>query len=203
MENQLIPKQITGNQTNFSAKRECTDIGEAILFYRTAKMRLLDVNHWSKICNSALTTFQLTDKEGLNTSELVDGSLIKINIPGPGTSLGNGFDWVGVEEVAHQSETDMDEWFVFRVRPVANPAEKAATPAHFFTSEATSTFLVKRVGNSVFAEVHGRNETANNEQSGMLDNLRNTIVGGAAKIGFSYPQWKLLVEGIVRNENGH
>lgn len=203
MENQLIPLQTIGNQMDIGAERVCSDIGEAILFYRTAKMRLLDVNRWAEICKSSMTSFQLTDSEGSNTSDLVEGSLIKINIPGPGPSVGNGFDWVGVEKVGHQSETDMDEWFGFRVRPIANPAEAATNPAHFFTSDATSTFLVKRVGNSVFAEVHGRNESANNEQLGMLDNLRNTIVGGAAKIGLSYPQWKLLVEGVVRNENGH
>lgn len=70
----------------------------------------------------------------------------------------------------------------------------------FFTSEATSTFQVKRIGQTVYAEEHGRNEVPNKDTSFATDNIRNTFVGWSAKIGLSYPQWKSLVEGIVETD---
>jgi hypothetical protein len=62
---------------------------------------------------------------------------------------------------------------------------------------ATSTFQVKRIGNCVSAEEHGRNEVPNLETGHLLDNIRNAIVSAGAKIGFSYPQWKSLVSGLL------
>ena len=200
MENQLIPEQLIGNEMNASASRVCTDIGEAALFYANAKTKLLAVNNWSQICNSGITTFQLTDRLGADTVELLEGSLIKIDIPGPATSIGKGFDWVRIEKIAQQSDTELNEWFGFRVRPCQHPSSKELATAHFFTDQSTATFLVRRVGNSVFAEVHGRNETPNNEDVSMLDHIRNTMVGTASKIGLSFPQWQLLVDGIVKDE---
>ncbi len=200
MENQLIPEQLIGNEVNATASQVCTDIGEAALFYATAKTKLLAVNNWSKICNSGITTFQLTDSLGTETVELFEGNLIKIDIPGPASSLGKGFDWVRVEAIAQQSETELNEWFGFRVRPCQNPSSKELATAHFLTNQSTATFLVRRVGNSVFAEVHGRNETPNGENLSTLDHIRNTMVGTASKIGLSFPQWQLLVDGIVKDE---
>ncbi len=200
MENQLIPEQLIGNEINASASRVCKDIGEAALFYANAKAKLMAVNNWAQICGSGSTTFQLTDSLGANTVELIEGSLIKIDIPGPATSLGKGFDWVRVEKIAQQSETELNEWFGFRVRPCQHPGDEEVATAHFFTDQSTSTFLVRRVGNSVFAEVHGRNETSNNENVSMLDHIRNTMVGTASKLGLSFPQWQLLADSIVKDE---
>ena len=71
--------------------------------------------------------------------------------------------------------------------------------AHFFKDAATSTFQVKRIANEVYAEVHGRNEVANTEANATTDKIRNTVVGWSAKLGLSFPQWKSLVTGIVKN----
>ena len=49
--------------------------------------------------------------------------------------------------------------------------------------------------------MHGRNEEANTAESDFFDGLRNMAVGYSAKMGLSFPQWKLLVEGIVSVKN--
>lgn len=203
MENLLIPKQHEGAKTDVSASLECENFAEAILFFGKAKSRLFDVNRWSEISGNSTTTFQLTDSLGHNTSILVEGSFIKIDIPGPGTASGGGFDWVRVEEVAQQSESAIDDWVGFRVRPCHPPNKPELPTAHFFTAAASSTFLLRRVDHTVSAEVHGRNEVANTEVDRVLDNVRNVLVGTAAKIGFSYPAWKLLVDGVVNNDDEH
>jgi hypothetical protein len=88
-------------------------------------------------------------------------------------------------------------------RPASNPSTEDNSTAHFLTEEATSTFQVKRLGNAIFAEEHGRNEVANTATGSVLDNIRNTFVGLGAKIGFSYPQWKALVKGLLSNESNY
>ncbi len=60
--------------------------------------------------------------------------------------------------------------------------------------------MVKRSGSKVLAEVHGRNEEPNDDVDGIFDGLRNAMVGYAAKLGFSVPQWKLLAEGLVKKD---
>ena len=197
MKNLLIPKQYEGAETNVSSSMEFENFAEAILFFGKAKSRLFDVNRWSEISGNSTTTFQLTDSLGNDTSILVEGSFIKIDIPGPGTVSGGGFDWVRVEEISHQSESSLEDWVGFRVRPCHPPNKPELPIAHFFTDKATSTFLIRRVDHKVIAEVHGRNEIANSDADRVFDNVRNILIGTAAKIGFSYPNWKLLVAGIV------
>jgi hypothetical protein len=70
--------------------------------------------------------------------------------------------------------------------------------AHFFTEEATSNFMVKRVGNKVSAEVHGRNEKPNTEAEKLVDKARNTAVATGAVTGFAKLQWKSLVNGLIK-----
>jgi len=43
----------------------------------------------------------------------------------------------------------------------------------------------------------GRNEIINVDNENFSDNVRNYLVGLAAKIGASYPQWKSLIKGMA------
>jgi len=43
----------------------------------------------------------------------------------------------------------------------------------------------------------GRNEIINVDNENMSDNIRNYLVGLAAKMGASYPQWKSLLKGMA------
>jgi len=200
MENKLVPVQELGSSMDARSETVLKDIGEAVVFYQLARLRLLDVNNWERVCGTSATTFQLTLADGSPSFRLEVGNLIRIDIPGPGPSAGEGYDWVRIESIAHNEESELDEWTGFTVRPCASPLHPELGVAHFFSDVATSTFMVGRSGQTVWAEMHGRNEVPNAETEKIFDGIRNAMVGWTAKIGLSYPQWKLLVEGLVAKE---
>lgn len=196
MENQ-IPKQEDGGKVDTSAKAEFTTLESAAAFYDLAKQRLLNVSNWSEICKVPLSTFILTDTSG-NTidGEASEGNYIKIDIPGPATHAGDSFDWVRIEKITEEVAKNRAT-LTLQARPTANPTTKDPSTAHFFTAQATSTFQIKRIGLTVFAEEHGRNEVPNTDTSSITDNVRNTLVGWTARLGLSYPQWTSLVKGLT------
>lgn len=196
-----VPAQFTGSEMNAVEKVELPSGAEAVFFFKIVKERLLDVNKWAEIAGISMSTFKLTDSKGNEVSRKVtDGDYIKIDIPGPGPKAGKGYDWVVIENIRSETSDDA-EVLSFTARPASNPTTDDNDTAHFLRHEATSTFQVKRIGNTIYAEEHGRNEVANTDTSNMLDNIRNTVVGLGARIGFSYPQWKALVKGLLSNKN--
>lgn len=192
-----VPRQQTGSKMNAVEKKVMNSEAEAKLFFTTVKERLLDVNNWAEIADVPMSTFKLTDSLGNEVDRMVtEGDYLKIDIPGPGTKIGDGYDWVLIEEVKEETK-EGSELLSMRARPASNPMNNDENIAHFLTDQATSTFQVKRVGNTIYAEEHGRNEVTNTKTGRTLDNLRNTLVGWSARIGLSYPQWKGLVAGFL------
>lgn len=190
-----IPDQQEGSKIDVEESRNFETMQDATIFFSVACHRLLNINLWGDI--AGLSSFQLFDEQGNEVvREGMQGDYIRIDIPGPGTQLGDGFDWVRIEEIFRHQD-DKEELLSVKVRPSINPMAKGTSTAHFLKAEATSTFIVRRLHLRVQAEEHGRNEMANTDTTHILDNARNLLVGGAAKLGLSYPQWKLLVKGIM------
>ena len=194
-----IPTQQTGTKTDtwFSIIAD-TEQGAAGLF-KTAVERLQDVNQWSRLCGISSAAFRLTDALGTEVDRLIQmGDHFRIDIPGPGTITGNGYDWVKIENIETQLNPQAEwEAMSIRVRPSPNPLNTDESTAHFFSHDATSTFLVKREKKRVTAEVHGRNEQPNTATDNTIDKLRNTLIGKAAITGLGDTQWKQLVKGIL------
>lgn len=196
-----VPAQEIGSKMDAVEEITLDSESEAIHFFKIVKDRLLDVNRWAEFAGAASSDFYLTDANGVMVHrKATDGDRIKIDIPGPGTKTGNGFDWVTIEEIKSEIIGDA-EVLSITARPSDNPLNSSTDTAHFLNDKATSTFQVKRVGKIIFAEEHGRNEVPNTETDHPLDNVRNTFVGWGAKIGFSYPQWKALVRGLLNHES--
>ncbi|HEX8332444.1 MAG TPA: hypothetical protein VF622_07455 [Segetibacter sp.] len=195
----IIPDQQTGAKTDIKASEECTSVDEAKQLFSEARQRLLNVNNWHHLCGAVSATFKLTDEAGNEVNQEVQtGNYFKIDIPGPGTVTGEGYDWVKVERIEARDEASVaDEIVAIKVRPASNPLNAKTDVAHFFTDEATSSFLVQRTGNTVTAEVHGRNEKPNTAADAVVDKTRNTMVATGAIVGFSSAQWKSLVSGIL------
>lgn len=192
-----VPVQTTGSEMNAIEKVQCKSIAEAAGLYQTVKSRLMDINSWAALARLPMSSFKLFDSAGRAAyRNPVEGDYIRIDIPGPGTRIGHGYDWVIIEALVEESGKNA-EAISMRVRPAAHPLGDDEYVAHFLKSCATSTFQVKRIDNCVSAEEHGRNEVANLETGNLLDNIRNAIVSAGAKIGFSYPQWKSLVSGLL------
>lgn len=199
LEHHNIPPQKIGEQMDVVEKRSFDDELSAMDFFELVKHRLLDVNRWSALAGTALSNFQLTNNYGNLVDRLVqEGDYLRIDIPGPGSSAGDGYDWVRVETIVEEREPGAETISV-TVRPAANPLSNNNDTAHFLTEQATSTFQVKRIGTHIYASEHGRNELANTYNTNTTDNIRNMLVGWAATLGFSYPQWKSLVSGLLKD----
>lgn len=197
---QNIPVQQEGGKSDVAESITLDSNAAAKQFFRTTCQRLKDVNKWHEVCGSEATKFTLIDGEGNAAHRYVqEGDYFRINIPGPGSSAGNGFDWVRVEEISLKEDKTEDIFFI-RVRPTEPPIKNEGEVAHFFKDQATSTFMVRRKGNTISAGVHGRNEKPNVDASQIKDKVRNAIVGTASLLGFSLPQWKMLVKGLVKTE---
>ena len=195
----LVPQQETGAQSNTEAVRSFETREAATDFFGKLKDRLLNVDNWHTLAGKATADFVLTDNSGEEVDRPVQqGDHFKIDIPGPGTATGEGYDWVQVESI-EEERTKEGETLAVQVRPATNPLNDKPDVAHFFSDEATSCFMVKRDGTTITAGVYGRNEKPNTGAEALLDKARNVAVATGAISGFAKLQWKSLVEGLVRD----
>jgi hypothetical protein len=197
-DNNIIPNNDSGVQTNTESSEELKTEKEAEDLYKTACQRLVDINNWQNIAGKATASFQLTDKSGKEVDRVVQkGDHFKIDIPGPGSFSGEGFDWVQIEAIEN-GHNEGSQWTAIKVRPATNPRNENKDVAHFFSEETTSTFMVRKEGNKVIAGVYGRNEKPNTETETQIDKIRNTAIAAGAITGLSKIQWKSLVNGLVK-----
>jgi hypothetical protein len=197
----IVPTQHEGLRTGASVNEESATRHDAILLFEKAKKRLLDINRWHSLCGEGSAEFSLTNEQG----ELVAdrdprvGDLIRIKLPAPPDPAGDGYDWVRIEEFENKKDLLRDEdIFGFRVRPVKSPFRREAEAAHFYTTSATSTFLVVRTTSTVTAMEKGRNEVPNSLVKALASRIRNVAIAIGAWLGFSKSQWTKLVKGIIK-----
>lgn len=196
---ELIPSQHSGQSNDNFYEHSCASSEEADKLYSAAVDRLLNVNQWGEFAGTVSATFKLTDAEGTPVKRNVwENDYIRIDIPGPGNKAGDGYDWVQVERIDDSEDQEGDIAFMsLTVKPSANPSNKTEGTAHFFEESASSTFIVRKDRTRVIAEIHGRNEHVNKSSSKKIDNIRNTVVAGSAKAGFSDIQWSNLAKGLI------
>ena len=197
----IIPPQHTGKDIEAEASVEFETDADAINFYHTAKKRLLCVNEWHQLAGLISAKFQLTDENGEEIDrEAQQGYYIRVDIPGPGSKEGDGYDWGLIEEL-NEIEFEDIQSIGFRVRPAANPKKHSEHIAHFYDESATSNFIITREGNIVTASIIDRNIKPNDEAESVMDKIRHTVAGMAALASFSKIQWQNLAEGFVKKED--
>src|SRR5688572_13847783 len=171
----IIPTQQTGKAIDAESSIELTGEMEARSFFAEVKKRLQNVNQWKNYAGNLSATFQLVNAEGREMDRPAQkGDYFKIDIPGPGSTSGKGYDWVQIEEVESKSTPD-GESFGFRVRPTDNPQSNKQDVAHFYSEESTSSFIVQRHGNRVTASIHDRNTKPNTDADSTVDKLRDAV----------------------------
>lgn len=197
-----VPPQHTGAKSDTEHSVTLSTVDRAKTLFGLARKRLLDVSNWDKIADGPSAHFQLTSPRGKDVFRNAQrGDKIRIAIPAPGTATGNGFDWVEVEEINEIYDANDTESVAIRVRPCPSPLNDSDSTAHFFTDDATSSFVVLRRSNTVQAEVHGRNEKPNTKESDtFLDKARNAVVALGALAGMNKPQWTALVKGLLKTD---
>ncbi len=196
----IIPTQYTGKEVEAEDSVELNNAEEAVLFYEEAKRRLLNVNQWHQVAGMVSARFQAMDGNGSALERSVkQGDYMRVDIPGPGSKAGEGYDWVKVEEVKELQKEPMQSIGI-RVRPVANPTSNENSIAHFYDESATSTFIITREGNKVTANILDRNLKPNEDNASLTDKIRDTTVGIGAIGMFSKVQWNRLASGLVEEK---
>ncbi|UTA67643.1 hypothetical protein [Emticicia sp. 21SJ11W-3] len=194
-----IPTQREGTSYDTVSEESFSTEKQAKAQFQISKQRLLAVNHWHEVIGSDNLQFKLIDARAEPVDRLpMVGDYIKIEIPGPTNTSGEGYDWVIIENIV-EDERVHEEFISITIRPSANPQKKAGKEetAHFFDDAATNTFIVKRKEMKLKAEVHGRNEKPNIEGVGLIDKIRNTFVAFGGILGASKLQWKSLTDGLL------
>lgn len=194
----LVPEQQTGKPIDAESSVELPEEKSARIFFEKVKDRLQHVERWKDYAGNLSAQFQLVDQEGVDVQRPPQkGDYFKIDIPGPGSKTGAGYDWVQIEEV-ESSSTPHSEMFGFRVRPTDNPQDTRKDVAHFYSQESTSSFVVARNGNRVTASIHDRNTKPNTEADSAVGKIRDTVVGTVGVLSLSKIQWQQLTDGLVQ-----
>ncbi|OJV19178.1 MAG: hypothetical protein BGO21_20985 [Dyadobacter sp. 50-39] len=193
-----VPGQERGDSVTAEASRTLENVIAAKAFFHQAESRLLDVSQWHGLAGEALARFILTDQAGNPVEGTASqGLLIKIDIPGPGSESGRGYDWVTIEEIKRVDSNEMQST-ALRVRPVAAPGSGKEEPTHFYDEGSTSTFTVTREHDRVTAAIYDRNINPNTEADSLIDKIRNAITGLVGEKVFSKIQWQALVDGLLK-----
>jgi hypothetical protein len=195
----MIPQQEHGAKSATTHSIKLPGISSAKELFQIARRNLLNVNNWHQLAGTGSAVFHVVNSHGEETNDVVkEGNYLRITIPNiPGTPDGSGDDWVKVERINEHEEPDY-EYVGIRVRPAVPPFHNKHEVAHFFATDATSTFSIERNLNTVVAAVNGRNEKPNTATHTLLSKIRNFFVATGAMLGFNKPQWKSLVKGLVR-----
>jgi len=196
----IVPPQFKGQEIEAEATKELKDETDAKSLYNVARMKLLDVNNWKKIAGAITAQFQIIDESGKEVHrEVKKGDYLRIDIPGPGSKEGDGYDWVLVEELNEINKESLQS-VGFRVRPNENPFGEKNETAHFYSKEATSSFIITRENSKVISWIVDRNLLPNTESGSLADKVRDVAVGISAIAGFSKVQWQGLADGLIGNK---
>ena len=197
----MVPPQFKGQEIEIEATQDLEKEEEAQHLYEIAKKKLLNVNDWNKIAGAVTARFQIVDKNGNEVQrEIQKGDYLRIDIPGPGSKEGDGFDWVLVEELKKIDHPSVQS-AGFRVRQTVNPFGHKNETAHFYSKEATSSFIIIREKTKVIAWIIDRNLRPNTDQESLTDKIRDMAVGMSAIAGFSKMQWQGLADGLIENQS--
>lgn len=200
MTEQNIPEQYTGVSVDVVSESAAGSVERAKIVYGMMQSRLLEVNRWQEFSGKKMAKFTLYDRGGNPVFRPVEiGDYFRIEIPAPDNESGNGDDWVEVQTIVFDTD-EKEPGTIITVKPVSCPLNSKDGVAHFLSDEASSTFIVRRSSDRVFAEVHGRNEKPNVKDVDLKEKIRNTLVTTGSVIGFSKLQWKLLTDGIINFE---
>lgn len=194
---EIIPEQQVGEAIYAESSVEMNDEMSAMIFFEEVKRRLANVNSWHTISGGLTAKFQLVNNKRKMVERTVrKGDYLKIDIPGPGSRTGDGFDWVVVEEMESMSSQE-EEFFAFRVRPAENPLKENGDIAHFYSPDSTSTFTVTRNGNNITAGIYDRNIKPNEDVYFTIDKIRDTVIAATGLVALSKVQWQKLTDGLL------
>ncbi len=197
----LPPVNKKGSENNAMSFLICQSETEAFERFKKLSQNLLKIDSWNVNAGKNPTEFFVykDGKENQDLSLLVkENDLVKIKIPAPKNKLGNGFDWVIVHKIQSIESVDMKA-FLLQMKPHSCPENSNGNTAHFYTEDASSTFILAKKNKTIQFSIHGRNEIPNTKNVGFLNSCRNLFVGGGGIFGGSKLQWQDFTEEFIKN----
>lgn len=195
MSTDLVPSQEKGKSLDLAQKVIAADEDTAKKLFQDAVYLLCRPVLWHDTVGAVSASFYVDGKQ--QEERIEPGDHIRIKIPGPGPSEGDGEDWVRVDVVEKNFDEQFDESFGVLLIVCPNPHTTASAIAHFFGEGASSSLLLTRKDNTVTAHYKGRNESPNTEAPALKDKIRNIVVASGALAGISELQWMALLKGLV------
>jgi len=195
----LLPVNKKGSKNNASADILFEKQDEADEYFERLSKNLLKINDWKVNAGKNPTVFFIYNKDNQKRHELVEeNDLVKIKMPAPKNKLGNGFDWVIVTQLKIIEKPDL-KVFLLQMKPHICPENINGGVAHFYTEDATNTFILSKRNKTIQLSVHGRNEIPNTKKVGFLNACRNFFVAGGGIFGGSKMQWQDFAEEFIKN----
>ena len=111
--------------------------------------------------------------------------------------LRSGYDWTRIIDIQTGEESQNFPFLAIRIKPCPAPDAKDQPVAHFYNDEASNTFIVRRMGTCLYAEVHGRNEIENTNDVPVLDFVRNKAIALGSKHGLGGLNWLGFTQAIL------
>ncbi len=191
---ELVPPIGELPHKEFDEQKTYASEAEARRAYQTAHTRLLHPQQWESLTHNLGARFEpLTSDHTVISGPVTSGNCLKIMLPIPGDP---SRDWVRIEALEERA-TDSEQIVGLRVRPTEDLEEASHRTAHFFSKDATSTWVLHRHGKTVSAYYYGRGEVRNEEAQSFWKKLRDTVVAWAGVAGFSDLQWKGLLAALL------
>lgn len=195
MSTTLVPSQEKGKSVDLREAVTATDEAAGKKIFEHAIYLLSRPVLWHEVAGAFSASFSIDAKEAQQTIER--GDHIRVTIPGPGLNEGDGDDWVRVEAIDKNFDTQFDESYGILLVVCPNPNTESPAIAHFFAEGASSSLLITRSATTVTAHYKGRNEAPNTEKLALTDKVRNMVVAGGALAGISELQWAALLKGLL------
>lgn len=197
----LLPVHKDGSENDALAILICNSETAAFYYFRSLSEKLLKINEWKMNSGKNPTEFFIHNKDAQDERLLAkENDLVKIKMPAPKNKLGSGFDWVTINKL-ETVETAKMKAFLLQMKPHSCPESADGSIAHFYTHDATNTFILAKENNTIQFSIHGRNEIPNTKKIGFMNSCRNILVAGGGIFGGSKLQWQDFAEEFIKNEN--
>ena len=133
----IVPENVEGKSVDLEESVTENSPEDADNTFNRACTRLLNPPIWHQLAGTLSAEFELQDPAEGNPKRLAEvNDYLKINIPAPGNSAGDGYDWVKVEAIEENTLPDAASSFALRLRSSANPAHIEKGTAHFFCRQS-------------------------------------------------------------------
>ena len=194
----FLPPKISGKHVDLDYEYTAASAPVAEKIYALARKYLLQPALWHDLAGRGSAAFKPVSAGGERKRSLLTlNDYVSIDIPGPGSRLGEGLDWTQAKKIQDGVVPGAEESFGLTLVACANPGKREADSAHFFKIGASSSFVLQRSGNVLRISYHGRNEIPNLDTESVIDNIRNAVVATGAAAGLSELQWTVLIRGLL------